>query len=236
MAGADENDTIGTEVTTLKSLDSTEWAEIEDTLKRAAEEQRKEWIRLYCSQSEQVHSSFTSEISHGEASESWMGMQLPSHNAVGREQPGTVNWSGLMRRDTLTTDETRIEIEDHESTMSGNTFTLEPPRSSSKPVAVIWKPRTFTHAKPSSYCHTCGGKKRLIHCSNVNSGSCRKSICSSCFGRYGLEHPVPDANWTCTHCRGCCPPQARCISYQRAVDQRRQRNMALKKMSNQSEN
>eukprot|EP00181_Compsopogon_caeruleus_P001840 CAMPEP_0184679486 /NCGR_PEP_ID=MMETSP0312-20130426/2322_1 /TAXON_ID=31354 /ORGANISM="Compsopogon coeruleus, Strain SAG 36.94" /LENGTH=198 /DNA_ID=CAMNT_0027128965 /DNA_START=145 /DNA_END=738 /DNA_ORIENTATION=+ len=198
MAGADENDTIGTEVTTLKSLDSTEWAEIEDTLKRAAEEQKKDWAGIYhpWTGSERDHSSFTSEISHGGAvSESMATTLFPFRNGACETQTTAKHQPGFVEQYPLISRDMRLEIEDRESNVSGSTSTPEPRSISSKPAVVIRKPRTFSDAKSSSYCHTCGGKKRLIHCSNVISGSCRKSICSSCFGRHGWELPNGYLTW-----------------------------------------
>lgn len=86
--------------------------------------------------------------------------------------------------------------------------------------------RTHGNPVPSSYCHLCGRRKHLVTCNNIRSGKCLKSICDSCFASHGWDiiRAVTEGTWTCTHCRGCCPPTARCASYQLAVDKRRERN------------
>eukprot|EP00181_Compsopogon_caeruleus_P002321 CAMPEP_0184683646 /NCGR_PEP_ID=MMETSP0312-20130426/12015_1 /TAXON_ID=31354 /ORGANISM="Compsopogon coeruleus, Strain SAG 36.94" /LENGTH=208 /DNA_ID=CAMNT_0027136121 /DNA_START=94 /DNA_END=720 /DNA_ORIENTATION=- len=86
------------------------------------------------------------------------------------------------------------------------------------------KNKVYDNPKASNFCHLCGRKNPRMTCSNINTGSCLKSVCGVCFTKNGWD--LMDAimlGWICTHCRGVCPSSARCSSYQRAVDQRRER-------------
>lgn len=86
-------------------------------------------------------------------------------------------------------------------------------------------------AAPSKYCHVCGRSAKTVSvalCGNNKLGLCRKVVCDKClimhhFGDYRTAKN-PDSSWVCTHCRGDCPPRARCHQYQRNNMRRRNRN------------
>lgn len=85
-------------------------------------------------------------------------------------------------------------------------------------------------AAPSKYCHVCGRSAKTVAvalCGNNRLGLCRKVVCDKClimhhFGDYKNARN-PDSSWICTHCRGDCPPRARCHQYQRNNMRRRNR-------------
>lgn len=75
---------------------------------------------------------------------------------------------------------------------------------------------------PSNFCHICSklsrNKPRLI-CGNYTKGLCYKTICKGCFVKHSLGNfdlaNNPQTEWTCTHCRRCCPSKAQCATYTR---------------------
>ena len=75
---------------------------------------------------------------------------------------------------------------------------------------------------PSNFCNICGilsrNKPRLT-CQIYCRGFCYKTICKRCFVKHSLGYfdlaDHPQTEWTCTHCRGCCPPKAQCAIYNR---------------------
>jgi hypothetical protein len=91
-------------------------------------------------------------------------------------------------------------------------------------------------AAPSKYCHVCGRSAKTVSvalCGNNKLGLCRKVVCDKCLimHQWGDFRSAKEAesSWTCTHCRGDCPPRARCHQYQRNNMRRR-----LKSSSNLS--
>lgn len=94
------------------------------------------------------------------------------------------------------------------------------------------KPRRtprFSNASSSQFCHICSRKKeivRLAPCSKIKDGLCRKVVCDECFQTHGYGKfedalDVIVSDWLCTHCRGVCPPEAQCFTYQRINDRLR---------------
>lgn len=87
--------------------------------------------------------------------------------------------------------------------------------------------RKYKNAKPSRFCHLCARKKptRAVVCSNILSSTCLKVTCQACFKDPTMTFEDAmnvEAGWTCTHCRGLCPPRALCSSYDKA---NRKRNL-----------
>lgn len=83
-------------------------------------------------------------------------------------------------------------------------------------------------AAPSKYCHVCGRSAKTVSvalCGNNKLGLCRKVVCDKCLimHQWGDFRNAKEAesSWTCTHCRGDCPPRARCHQYQRNNMRRR---------------
>lgn len=83
-------------------------------------------------------------------------------------------------------------------------------------------------AAPSKYCHVCGRSAKTVSvalCGNNKLGLCRKVVCDKCLimHQWGDFRSAKEAgsSWTCTHCRGDCPPRARCHQYQRNNMRRR---------------
>mmetsp|Transcript_42824 Transcript_42824/g.105191 ORF Transcript_42824/g.105191 Transcript_42824/m.105191 type:complete len:208 (+) Transcript_42824:2-625(+) len=108
----------------------------------------------------------------------------------------------------------------------------------------VRKPKVYKDATASTYCHICQRARNLVICSNFRNGTCRKSICQKCFSNHdlGIDYEtalarsatenvsgsgsssagrVAETAWYCTHCEGKCPPSARCVVYERAVERRR---------------
>lgn len=82
------------------------------------------------------------------------------------------------------------------------------------------KTRFTKGAKPAKYCHICGRHSRtvaFISCVNIPVGLCRKIVCQKCLITYEPQNEMgihdKEFEWTCTHCRGVCPMQARCKRY-----------------------
>lgn len=96
------------------------------------------------------------------------------------------------------------------------------------------KPTRLRYSKgaaPSKYCHVCGRSAKTVSvalCGNNKLGLCRKVVCDKCL----IVHHWGDfksakedqSQWTCTHCRGECPPRARCHQYQRNNLKRRMKS------------
>ncbi len=106
----------------------------------------------------------------------------------------------------------------------------------------IRKPRrTKTRNQtPSKFCHIClrrGERIRVIACTNVGRGTCRKVVCEKCFRDYKWEwkSAVLDPAWTCCHCRGVCPDRAQCFIYRRTNDRRHQALMLKKEEAERRE-
>lgn len=88
---------------------------------------------------------------------------------------------------------------------------------------------TFTNSKqqhytegpsPSKYCHICGrmgDAQELRVCHLVGEGRCRKVVCEICIQKFDIAYTAHTQSertpWICTHCRGQCPPNARCAQY-----------------------
>jgi hypothetical protein len=93
------------------------------------------------------------------------------------------------------------------------------------------KPTRLRYSKgaaPSKYCHVCGRSAKTVSvalCGNNQLGLCRKVVCDKCLimHQWGDFKAAKEAesSWTCTHCRGQCPPRARCHQYQRNNMRRR---------------
>lgn len=85
----------------------------------------------------------------------------------------------------------------------------------------------YANAKPSAHCHVCARTSKRVRfraCANVARGVCRKVVCEKCFARFGWDWSAAaeDKEWTCTHCRGQCPPgKSQCFIYAR-VNRRRE--------------
>mmetsp|Transcript_10513 Transcript_10513/g.21165 ORF Transcript_10513/g.21165 Transcript_10513/m.21165 type:complete len:297 (-) Transcript_10513:189-1079(-) len=87
--------------------------------------------------------------------------------------------------------------------------------------------------KPSKYCHLCGHTASVDHrvlCRNIAAGSCRKTICRSCFMNQGwsFDECARNPNWECSHCRNECPQRAQCTYYAR-TNKKRHVNLMLRK-------
>jgi hypothetical protein len=68
-------------------------------------------------------------------------------------------------------------------------------------------------------------KVNNICCNNFRKGTCRKVICEKCFNDYGWDwarFTKKPSEWTCTHCRDCCPSRAQCAIYRRTNERRRE--------------
>lgn len=90
---------------------------------------------------------------------------------------------------------------------------------------------------PSKFCHVCtartaGGAAAV--CAGVPQGTCRKTVCRSCFIRYEESFQWDTVagrsghGWDCFHCRSRCPGAAQCKSYERVNEKRRRRLLNLK--------
>lgn len=59
----------------------------------------------------------------------------------------------------------------------------------------------------SRFCHIClrrAEKVKMVVCSSLLRGACRKVVCKICFGQFGLDWEGAtreNGRWECTHCR-----------------------------------
>lgn len=84
---------------------------------------------------------------------------------------------------------------------------------------------------PSKYCHICTRSVNSVpmaYCANIETGKCRKIVCSKCADQYQMPdvleriaYPDTNVNWTCSHCRDVCPPKAQCTTYARINKERK---------------
>lgn len=107
------------------------------------------------------------------------------------------------------------------------------PTSSSDTAAPVRRGKFYQNATPSSHCHVCARTAKAVQfavCARLQAGLCRKVICDKCFSRnnWDWDAAVNDANWTCAHCRGVCPPgRSQCFIYAR-VNRRRETKRAAR--------
>lgn len=109
-------------------------------------------------------------------------------------------------------------------------------------VALMTRPsarqRFSDGAPPSKYCHVCGRRSasvRKVPCCYTEQNLCRKVVCEICIRRHDAEYSTTAVRlnlpWTCMHCRGACPPTARCSQYDRNNERRRmKKRMKLDRM------
>jgi Zinc-finger domain of monoamine-oxidase A repressor R1 len=95
------------------------------------------------------------------------------------------------------------------------------------------------HDVPSRFCHLCNRKtdRERVVCSNIERGTCRKSVCEPCFA----EHPewsweaakAPLSAWTCPHCLSLCSTLrgAKCAVYKRTNARRRLAKSVVKQQA-----
>eukprot|EP00180_Rhodochaete_pulchella_P003659 Plantae.Rhodophyta-Rhodochaete_pulchella.ctg6451.p1 GENE.Plantae.Rhodophyta-Rhodochaete_pulchella.ctg6451~~Plantae.Rhodophyta-Rhodochaete_pulchella.ctg6451.p1 ORF type:complete len:352 (-),score=41.55 Plantae.Rhodophyta-Rhodochaete_pulchella.ctg6451:394-1449(-) len=93
--------------------------------------------------------------------------------------------------------------------------------------------------KPSKYCHLCGHTAPVDHrvlCRNIAEGTCRKTICRSCFLNQGwnFEECSQNPSWECSHCRGECPQRAQCTYYAR-TNRKRHISLMMKKSEKETD-
>lgn len=84
---------------------------------------------------------------------------------------------------------------------------------------------------PSKYCHICTRSVNSVpmaYCANIETGKCRKIVCSKCADQYQMPdvleriaYPDKNVDWTCSHCRDVCPPKAQCTTYARINKERK---------------
>lgn len=87
----------------------------------------------------------------------------------------------------------------------------------------------FDKPVPSRFCHVCSRTPknvRLVVCSKIKEGTCRKVICEKCFeeykyGDFDLALHTDASEWICPHCSHTCPERAQCRTYQRINDRLR---------------
>lgn len=87
----------------------------------------------------------------------------------------------------------------------------------------------FEKPVPSRFCHVCSRTPknvRLVVCTKIKEGTCRKVICEKCFeeyeyGNFEAALATESSSWMCPHCAGQCPERAQCRTYQRINDRLR---------------
>lgn len=91
----------------------------------------------------------------------------------------------------------------------------------------------YSNPGPSAHCHVCARTSKSVRfaaCARVRDARCRKVVCERCFTRFGWDWAAAadDPAWTCTHCRGVCPPgRSQCYIYAR-VNAARERKRGVR--------
>lgn len=133
------------------------------------------------------------------------GAWLSHHNPGSSNEGGIVSQATRKRRSS---NESCGQTSDNRAEKKGHSSRRAP-----KSYGVILNGRLVDAGsikkgtQASRFCHIClrrAEKVKMVVCSRLLRGACRKVVCKICFGQFGLDWEGAtreDEEWECTHCR-----------------------------------